>query len=286
MDLVDIIALAIIQGITEFLPISSSGHLALWPILTGRPDQGVVMDVAVHVGPLAAICLFFRAEIGRLVTGLGHLAHGRTGTAEVRLLALLTLATIPAIIAGLTLKLTGALDAVRADRQLLLQVIGWATLGFGLLLWAADRARPSRGSAETWTVRDAVLMGLAQAIALIPGTSRAGITMTAGLALGFDRTEAARLALLMAVPTILAAGAVETAGVVQAGDLALGRELLLGAVLSCVSALVALTVMMRMFAAAWTMLPFVVYRLILGTVLLCLAYDVLPFVSLSLPGTG
>ena len=126
--------------------------------------------------------------------------------------------------------------------------------------------------AETWTVRDAVLMGLAQAVALIPGTSRSGITMTMGRWLGFDRTQAARLALLMAVPTILAAGAVETLGVVKDGNLELGAELLLGAALSCIAALIALTAMMRMFASTWTMLPFVMYRLALGIFLLWVAY--------------
>ncbi|MEM6499453.1 MAG: undecaprenyl-diphosphate phosphatase [Pseudomonadota bacterium] len=277
MELLDIIALAIIQGITEFLPISSSGHLALWPILTGRTDQGVVMDVAVHLGTLVAVCLFFRAEVGKLFVGTSHIATGRTGTEQAKLTLLLVVATVPAVIAGLTLKLTGALDAVRADQRLLIEVIGWATLGFGILLWLADKAVDTRGPAETWTLRDAILMGLAQAIALIPGTSRSGITMTAGRWLGFDRTQAARLALLMAVPTILAAGTVETLGVLKDGNLKLGLELALGAALSCIAALAALWAMMRMFASAWTMTPFVLYRLALGILLLGIAYGVIPF---------
>ena len=143
----------------------------------------------------------------------------------------------------------------------------------GILLWLADRAANRRGAAESWTARDAIVMGLAQAIALIPGTSRSGITMTAARWLGFDRTQAARLALLMAVPVIVAAGGLETLGVIRNGDFELGAELVLGAALSCVAALGALAVMMRMFAASWTMLPFVIYRLALGGVLLVMAYS-------------
>ena len=152
-------------------------------------------------------------------------------------------------------------------------MIGWATLVGAVLLGLADRVVPVRAQAESWTLRDAILMGLAQALALIPGTSRSGITMTMARWLGFDRFEAARLALLMSIPVILAAGSVETLGVVRDGDLALGMELVLGAALSCIAALLALRVMMRMFAASWTMLPFVLYRLALGVVLLVVAYS-------------
>ncbi|MEO1492402.1 MAG: undecaprenyl-diphosphate phosphatase [Pseudomonadota bacterium] len=267
MELFDIIALALIQGITEFLPISSSGHLALWPLLTGRSDQGVVMDAAVHLGTLIAVCLYFRAEIGALFTGAGHIATGRAGTAQARMVWLLALATIPAMIFGLWLKLSDTHDALRT-----IEVIGWATLIGGALLWLADRAVERRGEAEGWTLSDAILMGLAQAIALIPGVSRSGICMTAARWLGFGRTEAARLALLMAVPVILAAGTVEVYGVAKDGNLTLGAELILGAALSCAAALAALWVMMRMFAATWTMLPFVIYRLMLGAILLGIAY--------------
>ena len=151
-------------------------------------------------------------------------------------------------------------------------MIGWATLIGGLLLWASDRFGGTARHGDSWTWKGALLMGFAQAAAIIPGTSRSGACMTMARALGFERTEAARLALLMAVPTILAAGLVETAGVVAEGNLRLGSELLLGAALSCLSAFAALVVMMRMFATAWTMLPFVLYRLILGTALLAYAY--------------
>ncbi len=267
MTIFDLVALALIQGITEFLPISSSGHLVLWPLLTGRPDQGVTMDVAVHVGTLAAVCLYFRADTGRLVAGLTDVARGRRDTEAARLFLLLALATVPAMAAGLALKATGAVDALRA-----LAVIGWATLLGGLLLWLADRAGAERRAGAGWTVRDAVLMGLAQALALVPGTSRSGITMTAGRLLGFRRTEAARLSLLMAIPVTLAAGALEAAELVRSGTYALTADVALGALLAFGAALGALAVMMRMFRREWTMLPFVLYRLALGGVLLALAY--------------
>lgn len=267
MTVFDLVALALIQGVTEFLPISSSGHLALWPLLTGRPDQGVSMDVAVHVGTLAAVCLYFRRETGRLLAGLGDLARGRWRTEAARLFLLLALATLPAMAAGLALRLTGAVDALRA-----LAVIGWATLLGGLLLWLADRWGAQRRAGAGWGVRDALLMGLAQALALVPGTSRSGITMTAARLLGFRRAEAARLALLMAIPVTLAAGVLETVELVRTGAYALTGDLALGAALAFLAALAAIAVMMRMFRREWTMLPFVLYRLALGAGLLALAY--------------
>ncbi len=267
MTTFDLIAIAVIQGITEFLPISSSGHLALWPLLTGRADQGVIMDVAVHVGTLAAVMLFFRSEIGGIFIGCTDILRGRLTTESARLALLLALATIPAIIFGLALKLTDAHQSVRT-----IEVIGWTTLLGALLLWWADRRPEGSAKAEQWSVGQAVMMGLAQALALVPGVSRSGITMTAARWLGYDRVQAARLAMLMAVPIILAAGLVEAAGVAAAGDLRLGRELLAGAGLSFLSALAALWAMMRMFAKQWTMMPFVVYRVILGLFLLFVAY--------------
>ena len=271
MTLLDILALALIQGITEFLPISSSGHLALWPILTGRADQGVTMDVSVHLGTLAAVCFYFRAEAGLLVAGFADVLRRRWRTEAARLFWLVTLATVPAIVAGLALRLTGGVEVLRA-----LEVIGWATLIGGLLLWYADRTgaerRKAGASGGGWTVGDALAMGLAQALALVPGTSRSGITMTVARWLGFERAEAARLSLMMAMPVILAAGTLETAGLIRDGNLAVTAELALGAGLSFVAALGALTVMMRMFHRDWTMLPFVLYRLVLGTALLGVVY--------------
>jgi undecaprenyl-diphosphatase len=267
MTIFDIIMLALIQGITEFLPISSSGHLILWPLLTGRPDQGVTMDVAVHLGTLVAVCLYFRTDVGRLFRGTADVLRGRTRGPDARLALLIGVATLPALIVGFLLRETGANDALRA-----LEVIGWATVLGGILLWLGDRFGATRRTGEGWGIGDALVMGLAQALALVPGTSRSGITMTAARLLGFRRDEAARISLLMAVPVILAATALELFELIREGALALGPELLLGAALSCLAALAALTVMMRMFRADWTMTPFVIYRLVLGAILLAIAY--------------
>jgi undecaprenyl-diphosphatase len=267
MNRFDIIAIALIQGITEFLPISSSGHLALWPILTGHPDQGITMDVAVHMGTLTAVCVFFRREAGFLLTGLAHVLRGNAGSNEARGFLLVAMATIPAVIAGLFLKVNGLVDALRT-----LEIIGWATLLGGILLWVADRVGPRSRDSGGWTLNDAILMGLAQALALVPGTSRSGITMTMARFLGFERADAARLSMMMAMPIILAAGTLETFGLIRDGNLAVTAELGLGAVLSFFAALGALSVMMRMFSREWTMLPFVIYRLVLGVGLLGIAY--------------
>ncbi|MEO0822575.1 MAG: undecaprenyl-diphosphate phosphatase [Pseudomonadota bacterium] len=268
MSILDIIALALIQGITEFLPISSSGHLVLWPLLTGRPDQGITMDVAVHLGTLLAVCLYFRAETGQLARGGVDIVARRWDSDDARLAILVAVATIPAVAAGVALKLSGAMDSLRS-----IAVIGWTTLIGGILLWLADRYGRENRAGDGWRMRDAVLMGLAQACALVPGTSRSGACMTMARALGFKRDEGATLALVMAIPVILAASLVELAGLIKDGNLVLGLELVAGAVLSFLSALAALAVMMRMFQTEWTMLPFVIYRLVLGVFLLVLAYS-------------
>ncbi|MEL7139481.1 MAG: undecaprenyl-diphosphate phosphatase [Pseudomonadota bacterium] len=267
MSVFDIVALALIQGITEFLPISSSAHLILWPLLTGRTDQGVTMDVAVHFGTLIAVCLYFRTDTLRLIAGGIDIMRARLGTDDARLALLIATATVPAVAAGLGLKLLDLDQGLRA-----IEVIGWATLLGGILLWIVDRRDEMRLTERAFGVKDAALMGLAQATALIPGVSRSGITMTMARALGYRRDEAARLALLMAIPVILAASLLETANVVADGDLVIGAELLFGALLSGLAAWGAMAVMMRMFKQNWTMLPFVIYRLVLGAILLGLVY--------------
>ena len=267
MTFLDIVVLAIIQGITEFLPISSSAHLILWPLLTERPDQGLEIDLSVHLGTLAAVCLYFHAEVRQILVGAGHVLKGRIQTNEARLALLLALATLPAIVIGFALAATDASDALRS-----LTVIGWATVIGAVLLWLADRSAELRGEGDPWRVRDALLMGLMQAAALVPGVSRSGITMTAARWLGYDRVQGARISLLMAVPVTLAATSLGALEVGREGDAALGLHFLLGAALSFFAALAALTVMMRMFAASWTMLPFVLYRLALGAVLLAIVY--------------
>jgi undecaprenyl-diphosphatase len=266
MPLLSLVLLALIQGVTEFLPISSSGHLALFPALTGQTDQGLLIDVSLHVGTLAAVMVYFRAQTADALRGTGHLLTGRFATPEARLAALLAFATVPVVIVGGLLSAMHLTAAMRTP-----EVIAWASIVFGIVLWVADQRGAQDRVAAHWNWRDAAIMGVAQAVALIPGTSRSGITMTAARGLGYGRVDAARLSMLMSIPTILASGTLATKDLVEAGDQTLGIDAVIGAGLSFCAALLALTLMMRMLRS-WTMTPFVIYRVALGVVLLIWIY--------------
>ncbi len=265
MSWLQIIVLALVQGITEFLPVSSSGHLVLTPMAIGEPDQGLLIDAATHVGTLCAVVLYFRRDVAKAIVGGLHVASGRPRTQEAKLALLLVLATIPVMITGVLLVVFDSTAALRS-----VEVIGWMTLIWGLVLYAADRWGPMTRQAGDWSWRDAALMGLAQAIALIPGASRSGVTITAARALGFARVDAAKLAMLMSVPAILAAGTVAGIKLVEE-DAAVGLDAALAAGLSFVAALVSLALLMRMLRG-WSLTPFVIYRMILGVILLAIAY--------------
>ena len=266
MPLFHLAILALIQGITEFLPVSSSGHLALYPILTGEEDQGQTIDVAVHVGTLFAVLIYFRHDVLRVIEGLFSLIRLNHQTDEARLAILLILSTIPVVIAGAVLSLSGLDDQLRS-----IAVIGWSTIIFGVALFIGDRFGGQTKTADDWTLKDAIAMGLAQIVALIPGASRSGVTMTMARGIGYKRVDAARLSMLMSIPTIIAAGALTSLKLVSSGDLALGLDAALAAALAFFAALAALTVMMRMLQT-WSMTPFVIYRMILGAILLWIAY--------------
>jgi len=264
MPLFHLILIAVIQGVTEFLPISSSGHLILLPGLTGLDDQGQALDVAVHVGTLLAVIGYFWPDVRLAITGLPRALTGRIDTEGARLALLLLIATVPVVIFGLILKLTGWSDALRS-----ITVIGWTMLIFGIVLYWADQAGGSAHTARDWSPRDAILMGLWQAIALIPGTSRSGITMTAGLFLGLTRHASSRFSFLLSIPTILLAGVVATKDLLKAPVTPDWQALWLGAVLSFVVAYLTIHFFLR-FIERISMLPFVVYRLLLGGVILML----------------
>ncbi|SFA90277.1 undecaprenyl-diphosphatase [Poseidonocella pacifica] len=266
MPLLHLLLVAIIQGVTEFLPISSSGHLILLPTLTGMADQGLVVDVAVHLGTLGAVVLFFRQDVGRALRGFIALLSGRARTPEARLALGLVIATIPVVLAGLAIKVAGLDAGLRS-----VTVIAWTTLIFGLLLFWADQRGPEDRTAEDWTLRDAVIMGLWQTIALIPGTSRSGITITGARLLGYERSDAARLAMLMSIPTILASGALLSIDVAQQADLSIVRDAGIAAIFAFGAALGALALMMRLLRSV-SFTPYVIYRVILGVGLLLYAY--------------
>lgn len=269
MDLLQLLLLAIVQGVTEFLPISSSGHLILAGKLLGQ-DQGKLIDVALHFGSLFAVLMYFWRDMRDVVYGPFCLVGDLTARQPLRwpskLALLLVIATIPLVLVGAPLDAIGAVDAMRT-----IEIIGWTTLLYGIALYVADRFSSSDKEIESWSWTGALLMGLAQSLALVPGTSRSGITMMAGRFLGFDRREAARISLLMAVPAILAASGKGMYDLYLEGDVTLTNDATLAALLSFISAYLALVLMMRWLAQA-TFTPFVVYRLILGCVLLYTAY--------------
>ncbi|MCK7581756.1 MAG: undecaprenyl-diphosphate phosphatase [Chromatiales bacterium] len=270
METIQILVLAFVQGITEFLPISSSGHLILTPLLFGYELQSLAFDVAVHLGTLAAVAVYFRREIARmLVAVLDSLRTRRFDDPDARLGWMIVLATLPVVVLGLPLK--SVLEWLREDDRLVALVIAGTTIGFGLLLWWADR----RGRRERDEYRigwgDALIIGLLQAVAIIPGVSRSGITITAGLLLGLTRQAASRFSFLLAIPTILMAGALETLHLVKATEPVDWSGLVLGAMMSYLVAYLTIHFFLR-FIERVSMLPFALYRVLLGGVILALIY--------------
>lgn len=258
--------LAIVQGLTEFLPVSSSGHLNLVHLLSELPDQGPLIDVALHIGSLVAVFIYFWRDVLVLMGGVLDLARLRW-TGEARLVSLLALATVPLVVFGVVLLETGLVERLRT-----VEVIAWTTIIFGLVLWACDRAGGLHRTLERSGLSDAVIIGLSQAVALVPGVSRSGITMSAARALGFERTEAARYSLLLAIPAILASGAGAALELMDPNDPVVLHDAALAAGLAFVSAFLSIWFMMALLRRI-SMLPFVVYRLALGIVLLWFAYS-------------
>ncbi len=267
MTLFQLILLAIIQGVTEFLPISSSGHLALLPMLGNFPDQGQVVDVSVHVGTLGAVILYFWDDVKSALRGTPRMLTGDTSTKGAKLALMLMIATVPVVVFGAVLKVTGWSDLFRSMR-----VIGWTMLGFGILLWWMDQTSSKIKKTSGWTRRDAWIMGMWQAIALIPGTSRSGITITGALALGYTRKDSAHLAMLMSVPAIIASGIYLGAESAMSLRIEQIGVCILGAFMSFIAAFFALRFMMVLLNSV-SFTPYVIYRVILGITLLTISYS-------------
>lgn len=258
MDIIQALALALLQGLTEFLPISSSAHLILLPVLVGWEDQGLAFDVAVHVGTLTAVVAYYRKDLVRIIADwLGSLT-GKGSTQDSRLAWYVVLGTIPVGLVGLALPEPVEL-ALRSPL-----VIAGATIVFaGLLWWSERRAQENRAEIGLW---DAVLVGLFQAIALIPGTSRSGITITAGLLGGLKREQAARFSFLLSIPVIALAGALKALELVQSGLPVQWGFMLIGMSVSAVVAYLTIGWFLSLLDRIG-MMPFVWYRLVLGAVL-------------------
>ncbi|WP_271271363.1 undecaprenyl-diphosphate phosphatase [Aliamphritea hakodatensis] len=265
MDWLQIITLALIQGLTEFLPVSSSAHLILPSQLLNWEDQGLAFDVGVHIGSLAAVMFYFRKDIWSMLKAWLVTCTGRSAGADGKLAWLVILATLPAVIAGLML--SSLVDTY--GRSIL--VIAGTTLIFGGLLWWADRNRTEQRQLTDITLKDALYIGFSQAIALIPGTSRSGITMTTGLMLGFDRQSAARFSFLLSIPVILGAGVFKGMDLMATGTADQWEMILAGTVLAAISALSCIHLFLKWLDRIG-MGPFVIYRMLLGVTLLAVYF--------------
>jgi len=256
-----IIILAIVQGLTEFLPISSSGHLVLVPYLFQWTDQGLAFDVAVHFGSLAAVCIFFRKDIAALLSGGVQVLGGNVKTAESRMALAIALGTIPAALAGLLF--ASWIEQNLRDPA----VIVYTLAGYGILMALADRYGRRERNISGVGYKDAFIIGCAQALALVPGTSRSGVTITAARILGFERQDAARFSFLLSAPVILLAAGYKFVEMIASDVSVAWGQLGLGALVSCVVAYISIEFFMRVVTRIG-LAPFAIYRLILAAVIL------------------
>ncbi len=267
MPLYTIIILALVQGITEFLPISSSGHLVLVHQFMGNGGQGLcweqnrMMDVAVHIGTLLAVLLYFRRDVSSMICDIGH--KNSRGHTLVRHIGV---ASIPVLIVGYIV------NKAQPSLLCMIEVMAWMTLIFGVVLGIADKYCRADKTIDQMDGKRALLIGLAQTLALVPGVSRSGITMTAGRLLGFSRTETAHFSLLLAIVAISAAGGLATLEMLQMGDWRFGADVLIAIALSFITGYAAIVLMMSWLSRA-SFMPFAVYRVILGAGLLFALYS-------------
>ncbi len=265
METLHILLLALVQGITEFLPISSSAHLILAPKVFGFSDQGLAFDVAIHVGSLLAVIGYFRKELKQIMKDfLNSFGNQEKATEHSRMGWMIIIATIPIIFTGLAFK-----SFIEQNMRTAL-MIAIPTIVFALLLYWSDlKGRKERGvTSINW--KDAIVIGLFQSIAIFPGTSRSGITITAGLMLGLTREATSRFSFLLSIPTIIMTGIYVTYGLLLSDEVIVWSDMIAGAILSFASAYLCIHLFLS-FIERCGMLPFVIYRLILGGALLFVA---------------
>ncbi len=280
MTFLQLLLIAVVQGITEFLPISSSGHLILIPYLTDFSDQGPLIDVAVHVGSLLAIIVYFFKDVVVLARGgFASVGIGKA-PAERKLFWWIVLGTIPAVVFGLSIKMglfNGFAESVFGvtivDGDLMASIrftdlIAFNLIFYGILLGVADFFGREDKVFENMTWRDGLLVGLAQALAIIPGTSRSGVTMTAARALGYSRFESARFSFLLSIPAVAGAGVLIVPEIFEAGA-TLAWDALIAGVLTFIAAFLTMAFLMNFLKKA-SMLVFVIYRIAMGVALLAL----------------
>ncbi len=262
MEIIQIIWLAIIQGITEFLPISSSAHLILLPLLTYWQDQGLAIDVAAHFGSLVAVLHYLRSEVCQLFyAGINSVRTQSINNQQEQLFWLIGMASIPVLLIGF---LTHDLVSTYLRNPL---VIAAASIVFGFLLLYADKTGKRINGLNEINLKSALWVGLAQVLALIPGTSRSGITMTVALMLGFDRKSAAKFSFLLAIPVVVCAAGYESLSLLKLDNQINQIHFALTSTLSAVTAWLSIHLFLR-FLDKVGMLPFVIYRVLLGVFLI------------------
>ena len=269
MDTIHIFWLSILQGLTEFLPVSSSGHLIIFSKFTPFPDQGLALDVAVHVGSILAVMIYFSEDLWKIFKGLLKTYFIPSfKNPGAKLFWLIVIGTVPVVIVGLLLKEHG-MEWLRNTR-----IIGWTILGYGILLFIADKFGLTIRKIEHLRPLDAFLIGCAQCLALIPGTSRSGITVTMARFLSMERREAAKFSMLLSIPAIIAAACLVALEIYQQGDMTVFIEAIDGITYSFIASILAIYVVMWWLKKS-TFLPFVIYRIILGGFLLLDSYGYL-----------
>tara|TARA_B100000315_G_scaffold207884_1_gene202810 strand:- start:620 stop:1432 length:813 start_codon:yes stop_codon:yes gene_type:complete len=269
LTLAHLLLVALVQGVTEFIPVSSSAHLILLPTVTGWVDQGLNIDIAAHLGSLAAVIVYLHQDIICLLRGSANILLGRAN-ADGRLILWLVVASAPAILVG------GILVNFNANLFRNIEIVAWATLIGAAVLMVVDKFGPKSRVIKNMTVKEALGIGIAQILALVPGASRAGVTITAALFCGYDRREAARFSMLLSIPIILAAGGFNAAQLTVRGEIALTQAALLTAALSFLVSYITINFMMEWLRHA-SYMPFIIYRIAIGvTLLLCIYTDVSP----------
>ncbi|RUR30134.1 undecaprenyl-diphosphate phosphatase [Vreelandella andesensis] len=261
MDWLQVVVLAVVQGLTEFLPISSSAHLILVPVLTAWEDQGLAFDVALHLGSLSAVVIYFRYEIGKMITSSLTALRGQGVNDDAMLAFWVVIATLPVCLVGFLLH-----DVISGYMRSTL-IIGASLIVFGLLLGYADWKKRGTRSEYQMTLKEVLIIGGAQVLALIPGTSRSGITITAALMVGMSREGAARFSFLLSIPVIVLAGGLETISLLKEPQLIDIPAMLVGTLLSGISAYVCIHYFLVVIKKLG-MQPFVVYRVLFGAWLL------------------
>lgn len=265
MPMLHIIVLALIQGITELLPISSSGHLIIAPDLLNWKDQGVELDIAMHIGSMFALILYFWKDVLNLFKGFFSICQRNTQTPDARFFMQLVVASIPAVIVGFTIELYFK-DIFRNK-----EIIVWTMIGYGCVLYIVDRYARQELTMQQMTYKNALIYGLFQSLALVPGTSRSGITMTAGRLLGYQRRDAARFSMLMAIPVIFGAGLLDVIELHKKGSSELIQDAIIAAAFTFVVSYITIFFLMSWLKRA-NFTPFVLYRLAFGGFLIYWIY--------------